>query len=59
MIIMIIIPNSSELLQTLYFNVMIYKFCPSHEFKDSFQNSLNPLCKCSFDVESTLHFLIY
>ena len=24
-----------------------------HKFKHSFQDSLNPLCKCSFEVEST------
>ena len=30
-----------------------------HKFKHSFQDSLNPLCKCSFDVESTSHFLLH
>ena len=30
-----------------------------HKFKYSFQDSLNPLCKCSAEVKSTSHFLLY
>ena len=30
-----------------------------HKFKHSFQDSLNPLCKCGAEVESTSHFLLY
>ena len=30
-----------------------------HKFKHSFRDSLNPLCKCGFDVESTSHFLLH
>ena len=30
-----------------------------HKFKHSFQDSLNPLCKCSAEVESTSHFLLH
>ena len=30
-----------------------------HKFKNSFQDSLNPLCKCGAEVESTSHFLLY
>ena len=33
-------------------------FC-EHEFKHSFQDSLNRLCKCGFDVESIWHFLLH
>ena len=29
------------------------------KFKHSFQDLLNPLCKCGFDVESTSHFLLH
>ena len=29
-----------------------------HKFKHSFQDSVNPLCSCSLDVESTIHFTI-
>ena len=29
-----------------------------HKFKHSFQDSLNPLCKCGIEVESTSHFLL-
>ena len=32
---------------------------PEHKFKHSFQDLLNPLCKCGFDVESTSHFLLH
>ena len=30
-----------------------------HKFKHSFQDSLNPLCKCSIEGESTLHVLLH
>ena len=30
-----------------------------HKFRHCFQNTLNPLCECDKDVESTMHFLIY
>ena len=30
-----------------------------HKFKHSFQDSLNPLCKCGAEVESTAHFLLH
>ena len=30
-----------------------------HQFNHSFQDSLNPLCKCSAEVESTSHFLLH
>ena len=30
-----------------------------HKFKHSFQDSLNPLCKCVDEVESTSHFLLH
>ena len=29
-----------------------------HEFKFNFQNSLNPLCSCSLEVQSTIHFFL-
>ena len=29
------------------------------KFKHSFQDSLNPLCKCGFEVESTSHLLLH
>ena len=28
-----------------------------HKFKHSFQDSVNPLCGCGSDIESTVHFL--
>ena len=28
-------------------------------FKHSFQDSLNPLCSCGLDIESTAHFLLH
>ena len=30
-----------------------------HKFKHNFQNCLNPLCSCSLEVESTIHFFLY
>ena len=30
-----------------------------HKFKYSFQDSINPLCSCSLDVESTIHYFIH
>ena len=30
-----------------------------HKFKPSFQDSINPLCSCSLDVESTIHYFLH
>ena len=30
-----------------------------HKFKHNFQNCLNPLCSCSLEVESTIHFFLH
>ena len=30
-----------------------------HKFKQSFQDSLNPVCKCGAEVESTSYFLLH
>ena len=30
-----------------------------HKFKNSFQDTINPLCSCGLDVESTGHFLLH
>ena len=30
-----------------------------HKFKHSFQYSINPLCFCSLDVESTIHYFLH
>ena len=30
-----------------------------HKLKHSFQDSLNPICRCSTDVESCLHFFLH
>ena len=30
-----------------------------HKFKYSFQDSINPLCSCSLDVESTIHYILH
>ena len=29
-----------------------------HKFKHGFLDSLNPICSCSFDIETTCHFLL-
>ena len=30
-----------------------------HKFKHSFQDSVNPLCSCSLDVESTIYYFLH
>ena len=30
-----------------------------HKFKHSFQDTLNPICSCGFDVESTSHYSLH
>ena len=30
-----------------------------HKFKHNFQNCVNPLCSCSLEVESTIHFFLH
>ena len=30
-----------------------------HKFKHSFQNSINPLCNCGYEVESTAQFFLH
>ena len=30
-----------------------------HRFNHNFQNSINPLCNCSLEIESTSHFLLH
>ena len=30
-----------------------------HKFKHSFQDSINPICSCSLDVESTIHYFLH
>ena len=35
-----------------------FSYLREHKFKLSFQDSLNPLCKCGIKVESTSHFLL-
>ena len=30
-----------------------------HKFKHNFKNSVNPLCTCSLEIESTSHFFLH
>ena len=30
-----------------------------HKFRHCFQDTLNPLCECAKDIESTMHFFLY
>ena len=30
-----------------------------HKFRHCFQDTLNPLCECSKDIESTMHFFLH
>ena len=51
------------------FNVLEIKFLTrlrlglshlnEHKFKHNFQNCLNPLCSCSLEVKSTIHYFLH
>ena len=30
-----------------------------HKFRHNFQNSINPMCSCSNDIETTIHFFLH
>ena len=30
-----------------------------HKFRHCFQDTLNPLCECAKDIESTMHFFLH
>ena len=30
-----------------------------HKFRDSFQDTLNPICSCGDDIETTIHYLLH
>ena len=30
-----------------------------HKFRNNFQDSINPMCSCSNDIETTIHFLLH
>ena len=30
-----------------------------HKFRRNFQDCLNPLCSCSFEIEDTVHYLLH
>ena len=32
---------------------------PEHKFKHSFQDTLNPICNCGEDIETTSHYLLH
>ena len=45
--------------------ILVTRLCtgPSHlrehKFKHSFQDSLNPICKCGTDIESCVHYFLH
>ena len=57
-------PNSFYGCQNIMAIKLIIRLCLSlshlreHKFKHSFQDTLNPLCNCGMDVESSTHFLL-
>ena len=61
------LPNTAKLtLMTFFskirFSLRLYlglSHLREHKFKHSFQDTLNPICLCGDDVESTSHFLLY
>ena len=50
------IPKGVKLLTRLRLGL---KHLSENEFKHSFQNSLNPICGCGNDVETSAHFLLH
>ena len=57
-------PNSFHVYQNIMGIKLITRLClglshlREHKFKHSFQDTLNPLCNCGMDVESSTHFLL-
>ena len=38
---------------------LVLSYLREHKFKHGFQDSINPLCSCGLDIESTEHFLLH
>ena len=38
---------------------MIFSHLRDHKFKHSFQDTINPLCTCSLEAETTNHFILH
>ena len=51
--------NSSKVLKFVTRLRLGLSLLRDHKFKHSFQDSLNPLCSCSLDVESTIHYYLH
>ena len=49
-------PLGLKLLTRLKFG---FSHLKEHKFKHNFQDSVDPLCSCGNDIESTVHFFLY
>ena len=55
----VFICNSSKGLKFVTRLRLGLSYLREHKFKHSFQDSINPLCSCSLDVESTIHYFLH
>ena len=49
-------PRGIELLTRLRLSL---RYCREHKLKLGFQESLNPICSCGNDIETSAHFLLH
>ena len=49
-------PKGMKYLTRLRVNI---SHLPHHKFKHSFQDTINPLCTCSLEAETTIHFILH
>ena len=49
-------PQGLKLLTRLRLGLIHLRY---HKFKHNFLDTINPLCSCGSDIETTLHFLLY
>ena len=52
----IVDPSGLKLLKSLRVNLSHLR---EHKFRHNFLNTLNPLCSCSLEIESTTHYLLH
>ena len=38
---------------------LVFSHLPEHKFRHNFGDTLNPLCSCSIEAETTLHFFLW
>ena len=51
-----LISDMCHIINTLFNVASTLSYLKEHKFNHNFQNCINPLCTCSLEVESTVHF---